>query len=326
MDDAGGAIAIKGFNFQKALICLIAVLNYDKDGFSVFVENKEDIEVLFPDSHTFIQAKSTKALSVTKLLKPEKTSGQSILYKNLNKNSNGVTNRYKIAVSSFAQSDKDELSKAVDNCVFDQNVYMYSDEQKQNIVTKLAEQGAINKDIEDKLKRSYLVYFPYSESLDEAIRYIMGCMPEKNICVDNEAGKIALNELALQIDTKSGIVPDENNPYPSTKNITGTELKRIFKTASQDSDRQEILNMLKTANVLTMVETKKVDKELLKIMATQKSLRQNIVSIIGDFSANTDIVKLITGMYDKVNGLGQKETVYAVLIDVIVNRIQDESK
>lgn len=326
MDDAGGAIAIKGFNFQKALICLIAVLNYDKNGFSVFVENKEDIEVLFPDSHTFIQAKSTKGLSVSKLLQPDKTSGRSVMYKNFDKNKNGVSNRYKIAVGGFAQSDKDELSKATDNCIFDANVYEYCDEQKQNILTKLVEQGAINKDIEDKLKRAYLVYFPYSESLDEAIRYIKGCMTEKNICVDNDAGKIALNELALQIDTKSGIVPDENDPYPQTKNITGAELKTIFKTASQDSDRQEILNMLKTANVLTIVEVKKVDKELLKIMATQKSLRQKIVSIIGDFSANTDEVKLITNMYENVKNLGQKETIYAILIDIVVNKIQDESK
>ena len=45
MADNGGAFAIKGFNFQKSIISLIAISNYNKSGFLLFVENKDDAEL-----------------------------------------------------------------------------------------------------------------------------------------------------------------------------------------------------------------------------------------------------------------------------------------
>lgn len=44
----GGAIAIKGFNFQKAAISFIAIKNYDKPNFHILVEAKDDFEVVLP--------------------------------------------------------------------------------------------------------------------------------------------------------------------------------------------------------------------------------------------------------------------------------------
>lgn len=48
--DNGGAIALKGFNYQNAVASLIAILNYDKDNFLLFIETKDDIEVDIEDS------------------------------------------------------------------------------------------------------------------------------------------------------------------------------------------------------------------------------------------------------------------------------------
>ena len=93
----GGANAIRGFNYQKSAIALIAVLNYNKDDFELFLENQDDVEVLFKDSHTFIQIKSNKGLSIKSLVKADKRTNQSILGKNLSKNPCGSRlGRYKV--------------------------------------------------------------------------------------------------------------------------------------------------------------------------------------------------------------------------------------
>lgn len=68
--DNGGAIALKGFNYQNAVASLIAILNYDKDNFLLFIETKDDIEVDIEDKHVFIQVKG-QSLSLTNLLSIE---------------------------------------------------------------------------------------------------------------------------------------------------------------------------------------------------------------------------------------------------------------
>ena len=45
--DNGGAIAIKGFNFQHAIAALIIIGNYEKEKFSIYLETKDDIEVVY---------------------------------------------------------------------------------------------------------------------------------------------------------------------------------------------------------------------------------------------------------------------------------------
>lgn len=78
--DSGGAVAIKGFNYQKAVIAYIAVLNYQKDGFQIIVENQDDAEIFVKNNKTFIQIKSEK-LSLTKISKQDKKTQRSILGK-----------------------------------------------------------------------------------------------------------------------------------------------------------------------------------------------------------------------------------------------------
>jgi hypothetical protein len=141
MGIAGGANAIKGFNYQKAVINLISVLNYNKTDFiAIFVENQDDIEVIMQDSHTFLQAKS-KRLNITDLIKPD-TENYSILGKNLQKNKKGTTSRYKIICTDFSKKDKDDLqATTTENHIFDDEIYKYSDAQKQKIINCLEKQG-----------------------------------------------------------------------------------------------------------------------------------------------------------------------------------------
>ncbi|MBB6696659.1 hypothetical protein [Clostridium algidicarnis] len=48
--DNGGAIAIKGFNYQKASIILVMIKNYSRDGFHVIPEAEDDFQVHVDDS------------------------------------------------------------------------------------------------------------------------------------------------------------------------------------------------------------------------------------------------------------------------------------
>ena len=86
--DNGGAIALKGFNYQNAVASLIAILNYDKDNFLLFIETKDDIEVDIEDKHVFIQVKG-QSLSLTNLLSIENKNSDNkkcIFSKNIKKN------------------------------------------------------------------------------------------------------------------------------------------------------------------------------------------------------------------------------------------------
>lgn len=72
VNDNGGAIAIKGFNYQKAAIVLVMINNYQKNNFKVIPESKEDFEVYIDNEVYFIQVKGTKGLSISKLKERKK--------------------------------------------------------------------------------------------------------------------------------------------------------------------------------------------------------------------------------------------------------------
>ena len=58
--DNGGAIAQKGFNYQNAVISLVAIRNYKRPNFEIFVEADEDFEVTYGDDyHAYIRTSLT---------------------------------------------------------------------------------------------------------------------------------------------------------------------------------------------------------------------------------------------------------------------------
>lgn len=56
--DNGGASAIKGFNYQKSIAMLIAVLHFRDKDFKLAVEAEDDIVFSSPFRTVYIQAKS----------------------------------------------------------------------------------------------------------------------------------------------------------------------------------------------------------------------------------------------------------------------------
>ncbi|MDU5510876.1 dsDNA nuclease domain-containing protein [Enterococcus gilvus] len=84
-NDNGGAIAIKGFNYQKAAIILVMIKNYEKDNFKVIPESSEDFEVNLEDANFFIQVKGTKKLSIKNLVKRTKKNLEKRIHQSLKK-------------------------------------------------------------------------------------------------------------------------------------------------------------------------------------------------------------------------------------------------
>lgn len=145
--DNGGAIALKGFNYQNAVASLIAILNYDRDNFLLFVETKDDIEVDVEDKHFFIQVKG-QHLSLSSLLnikKNDKGIKNCIFSKNIKKNHPKAS--YHIVLLGL-KKDQNSLIEATEATIFSEE-YLYSSEQKTKIIQKL-------KDILNEVHKSLL--------------------------------------------------------------------------------------------------------------------------------------------------------------------------
>jgi hypothetical protein len=321
----GGANAIRGFNYQKAVISLIAVLNYRKDDFEIFLENQEDAEVLFRDTHTFIQIKGGD-LSISKLKAADSKTKKSILGKNLSKKYS-ERSRYKIVTpDSFAKKDKndlDEVDEVDENLIFDK-IYKYSNSQKEDIALSLIAEGFIEEDLRQKLSKSYLYFSPFKNDLDIATSFIKGKMSDNNINLDNGKGDIALNELFNQIDDRSEIPPCNDNSYNQKKRLTASELKRIFLTTERDNFQDQIWKDVKLNTRFTLLEQGKIEKERLRILSTHKALKRKMIESIGIFTTDTDTIVLVESLYNKVVNLGEKCVLYAILIDIIAERMQEE--
>lgn len=237
--DNGGANAIKGFNYQKSVIILIAVLHYLKvNEFELYVETSDDIVVKIKDTKTYIQVKGKK-LSITTLTARPKSKGvlqKSIIEKNL-ENDDEKESRYKVVGLEFAASEK-YLSKVSPN-IFKKGaeVYKYTLEGKKQLLTKIPELN------ENKLDRSRIVLTDFGADLEKALEHILGIMNTENIMVDNNYGQVALEELCLEIDQKSEIKIG-NYADLEKKRFTSESLSKIFRYSYKEDCINEILKRL----------------------------------------------------------------------------------
>lgn len=123
--DNGGASAIKGFNYQKSIAMLIAVLHFlDKD-FELAVEAEDDIVFSSPFKTVYIQAKSGK-MSLATISKRYKEKS-SVIEKNIS-HGTGKNDLYKIVSPAFKNMDK--TLKKVDATLITQgaSIFQYSSE------------------------------------------------------------------------------------------------------------------------------------------------------------------------------------------------------
>lgn len=317
----GGVNAIRGFNYQKAVISLIAILNYQKNNFELFIENQEDAEVLINNTHTFIQIKGKK-LGLADLIR-EKKGQKSILFKNLSKESLQES-RYKIVTfESFLAKDKKELNSSGASLIFDE-IYEYSVAQKENITDKLKEQGFSEAILRNKLSKSYIYFSPFSNNLNRAIPFLKGKMNDLKINVDNGKGDIALNELFKLIDQKSEILVDSEYDYNPKKKLTVEELDVIFETVDSFEVKDRVWRAIK--DKFTIYKQQKIEIEGSKIIILHRSLKESVIQEIGSFNIDQDEKKLIESLYRKVQHLGNEIVLYAIIIDIVAERIQEELK
>lgn len=323
MTDNGGSNAIRGFNYQKAIISLIAILNFPKDNLEIFLENKEDVEVILNGSHTFLQVKGSQ-LSLNKVLKRDGPSKKSILGKLLSHSNKNV--RYKIVTPEhFAEKDKKNLVETADNLIFDK-LYEYSNSQKSKIAAELEKEGHTQQEISSKLEKNYLYLSPFKNDAQNASTMLLGHMSTQSICVDNNKGIIALNELFTQIDQRSEIRYTENTALNINKKLTSDHLKTIFSTANTEKLKEKILNKISVELNWTVLEIEKIRKEGISILTLHKTLKHNIVEKLGSFHVEGQKESdLLMDLDKKVEELEANRNVrYAILIDLIAEKIQED--
>lgn len=321
--DSGGSQAIRGFNYQKSLISLIAILNHDKRDLSIFVETDDDVVVLISGMKIFVQAKSGKDLSIAKLITPQKTS--SIIKKNI---SNGDNNdRFKIAIPNtcFAKSDIEGVNSLIlsEGTIFENNVYRYSDEQKNKIINALVKEGVDQNTALSKISNSFIYLSDFDSNQERAIKYLLGEMCEHDIKVDDGAGISILNALFSEIDIRSGRIVGRDAISDKDKELSCDFLNKIFCKGEVFSIETEITNMVAGGNIYLK---ERIIKE--RNSGCYEDLESNLRELYGNFGINEDTKNIVLQLVDiakkeKLNV--PEEAIYAITIKIVAEKIINDN-
>jgi len=275
--DNGGAEAIKGFNFQKANLILLAINNYSKKNFKIYIEAEDDIVVSYENNTAYIQVKKQKHTFTSILRKESKkiqdTDGNkvtkispSILEKNLRSGTDNDT--YKIIVKDIGTSDKKKLilKKPGSICT---EVYRLNDKAKEDIIKLLP------KELKEKIENFYFFISPINDDLNEAVKYLIGCLNEINVSVDNNRGRIVIAELSLTIDQKAQEVL-RDGVDKEIKAMDSKYFSRVFVTYENLNQFERVLNSLGYNEIFT----NKIRNERLKIELTLTDLKSDIKGLL----------------------------------------------
>lgn len=318
--DSGGSIAIKGFNYQKAVIAYIAIHNYHHADFYIMPEGRDDAEVFAKSQISFVQIKSEK-LTVNKLIKQDKNSKKSILGKLFAKNCDNAI--YKIVTpNTFAESDKKLLLKVCDS-LFPCDVFEYSPEQKIKICNSLLNENYTHEQIVIKLKNASLVISPFENDFNNAFPYLLGVMSEANISIDGNRGRVALTELFTQIDLKSEIILDEQGVNSSKKKIEKADLERIFVSVDKENHKSELKKDLLDNCGFSIAEKHRIKIALYSISSIYQGLKKRIAykmsDIVVEEGKEVDQIKHLYSLHS--NEHEDSAPIYAVIIELIANKI-----
>lgn len=224
--DNGGAIAQKGFNYQNHVIALVAIKNYHRKNFEIFVETNDDCEVLYDNYHAYIQVKGLEKVSVADLLKKNKNKC-SILEKHFTPGDEN--SKYKIVILQFKQGELNDL-KANKDELFDSSWNLIPEKQKY-ILNKLPNEfKKQDKHLKTKLNNFSFVKTSFSNNSVEARKYLKGELVTQKISVDGR-DDVILDELNRIISQKSEIVLNDGDDK-KLKRITADELQLILKKIS----------------------------------------------------------------------------------------------
>ena len=232
--DNGGAQAIKGFNYQKSIIALIAVLHYlDDDQVDIYVEAEDDIVVKTKNTTTYIQAKSSK-LTVSSIASSRKDK-LSILEKNVTKGDESSV--YKLVTPEFGSASR--YLKEVESSIFDKEaqVYSYNDTAIKKVQKSLPQIS------EQKIIQSRVAVTPFPANQHNALTHVKGVMSNCDIAIDSPYGDASLSELCLRIDQKSETIVRVAQDYEKKK-ITQSDLRQIFNHTRKAKYYEDIINNL----------------------------------------------------------------------------------
>lgn len=300
----GGAYAQKGFNYQNYIISLVAIRNYKKEKFTIFVESNEDFEVLCNDDyHAYIQVKGQK-VSLTKLLKQTQNK-PSIIEKNL---TSGEENSvYKIVVYDFNEDDIDAMiERRDDEEELFENSWRLNEAQKSTVKDKIGEH------FKKRLDNFSIVNSGFKNNSYDARKYLKGEMSDQGISVDNRGDSI-LNELKTLIELKSEkIIQSEEDKQ--LKKITADDLNPILlKVSAKDRFVKELQKF-----GFTSFKEEKIKNEELKIIVDYMFVKKQIIDMLKsdenrlENDSITSIVPTMLGI-DELKQL-EENTKYAIII------------
>ena len=300
----GGAYAQKGFNYQNYIISLVAIRNYKKEKFTIFVESNEDFEVLCNDDyHAYIQVKGQK-VSLTKLLKQTQNK-PSIIEKNL---TSGEENSvYKIVVYDFNEDDIDAMIECRnDEEELFENSWRLNEAQKSTVKDKIGEH------LKKRLDNFSIVNSGFKNNSYDARKYLKGEMSDQGISVDNRGDSI-LNELKTLIELKSEkIIQSEEDKQ--LKKITADDLNPILlKVSAKDRFVKELQKF-----GFTSFKEEKIKNEELKIIVDYMFVKKQIIDMLKsdenrlENDSITSIVPTMLGI-DELKQL-EENTKYAIII------------
>lgn len=300
----GGAYAQKGFNYQNYIISLVAIRNYKKDKFTLFVESNEDFEVLYNDDyHAYIQVKGQK-VSLSKLLQQAKNK-PSILEKNLT--SGEEDSVYKIVVYDFNDDDIDEMIECRDD-----EEELFESSWRLNEKQKLEAKDKIGEHVKNRLDNFSIVNSGFKNNSYDARKYLKGEMSDQGISVDNRGDSI-LNELKTLIELKSEkiIHSDEDKLL---KKITADDLNPfLLKVSAKDRFVKELQKF-----GFTPFKEEKIKSEELKIIVDYMFIKKQIIDLLKsdenrlENDSITSIVPTMLGI-DELKSL-EENTKYAIII------------
>jgi len=318
--DNGGAIAIKGFNYQHAVAALIIICNYEKENFNIYLETKDDIEVNYSDNNFFIQAKSNK-LTLNGLIKTDKNN-KSILSKSLSKTSDKKHNLYKIATIEFSEQEQKNLNKKASKYLFDNNeIYEINYEAKKKLADALIKQGLEEDTLTEKLNNCYIYFTPFTKNSENSYNYLLGFMNQRNINVDGGRGKLILNELLNLIQQKSEKIIN-NDEEKECKQINSAYLKSLIKTDQYLKVKDTLVQKLEEQKVINIQSSIQIKEFLLSVGIKHLALKNKVRSYIGAIDIKSDFVETIKTLLDKVTRAFSDEKrnlLLAIIVDLYID-------
>lgn len=311
--DNGGAIAIKGFNYQKASIILVMIKNYSRDGFQIIPEAEDDFQVHVDDKNIFIQVKGLKCITLNKLIKKE------IIEKNLVPGQEGDIR--KIFFWDISASFKKELIVVPTGNVTS-SLLKYTDEHKNKIITELE----LDDSQKERLDNQFLYTTPFNNDLTEAITRLFGEMVTQELHVDNESGRALLAELSLMIDQKSEILV--NGDDYTEKIIDGEYLKNLFIRVQQLDLFDEILDKSK----YNTFKKERIRYERTKILVdyqnTKKKAKEHCNCSNLDFESSSEdelINEIVTIVRETDDTISNDNLLIAISVECLCDLWERES-